>query len=187
MDCLPPAVPKSFKELGTSWLFAEELRVRDVLAHVFGLDRGGRVVVWRRHWCRGNEQKSDPFPRAAQLALQRVHSSASLTRSLCPTSAPYDVGVAPHVDSAEVLGRVSGSRERLPSPSSHRPGLVGLTSGSSGHRGRRTQALEPMSAVARSYSSASVNCAGAMTRCISRYRCSNEKSPWSAKYRLSRA
>ena len=97
---------------------------------------------------------------------------------------------APHhraFHAGAVLGVVSGSRGKLPSPSSHRTGLVGLTSGSSGHRSRRTQSLEPMSAVARSYSSASVNCAGAMTRCISRYRCSSEKSPWSAKYRLSRA
>jgi hypothetical protein len=35
------------------------------------------------------------------------------------------------------LGPVSGSRGKLPSPSSHRTGLVGLTSGSSGRQGRR--------------------------------------------------
>lgn len=38
-----------------------------------------------------------------------------------------------------------------------------------------------------SYSSASFSWAGAVTRCIARSRCSSEKSPWSAKYRLSRA
>jgi hypothetical protein len=35
------------------------------------------------------------------------------------------------------LAVVSSSQGRLPSPSSHRTGLVGLTSGSSGRRGRR--------------------------------------------------
>ncbi len=38
---------------------------------------------------------------------------------------------------------VSGSRGKLPSPSSHRTGLVGLTSGSSGRRGRR-KVLRPV-------------------------------------------
>ncbi len=36
-----------------------------------------------------------------------------------------------------MLAGVSSSRGKLPSSSSHRTGLVGLTSGSSGHRGRR--------------------------------------------------
>jgi hypothetical protein len=43
------------------------------------------------------------------------------------------------------------------------------------------------SITARSYSSAKVSCAGATTRCRSRYRTSKERSPCSAKYRLSRA
>src|SRR6266705_2570223 len=41
------------------------------------------------------------------------------------------------LDYPGALGRVSSSRGKLPSPSSHRTGLVGLTSGSSGHRGRQ--------------------------------------------------
>ena len=83
---------------------------------------------------------------------------------------------------------VSSSRRRLPSPSSHRTGLVGLTSGSSGRRGQRNSiAYSDASITAHSYSSAKVSCAGATTRCRSRYRCSKERSPCSAKYRLSRA
>ena len=45
-------------------------------------------------------------------------------------------------DCRALFGPVSSSRGRSPSPSSHRTGLVGLTSGSSGRRGRRTQSLD---------------------------------------------
>jgi hypothetical protein len=54
---------------------------------------------------------------------------------------------------------LSGSRGRSPSPSSHRTGLVGLTSGSSGHRSRRTQSLEPMPAFRPAASPAQVSTA----------------------------
>jgi hypothetical protein len=57
------------------------------------------------------------------------------------------------------LTPVSGSRGKLPSPSSHRTGLVGLTSGSSGHRSRRTQSLKPMSALRPAASPAPVSTA----------------------------
>src|SRR5438034_5603837 len=50
--------------------------------------------------------------------------------------------------------------------------------------GRIQPAYSDASLAARSYSSASVSCAGATTRCSSRYWCSREKSPCSAKNRL---
>jgi hypothetical protein len=46
----------------------------------------------------------------------------------------------------QIVAGALPSQGKLPSPGSHRTGLVGLTSGSSGHRSRRTQSLEPMSA-----------------------------------------
>ena len=81
----------------------------------------------------------------------------------------------------------SGSQGKLPSPSSQNrtcgPHIRLFGTSGSAH----SSACSDVGMTARSYSSASVSWAGVMTRCISRYRCSSEKSPWSAKYRLSRA
>src|SRR5207237_10385138 len=82
------------------------------------------------------------------IAATNANEDLSIARSTAISD--DERGRPGDLHSVGALARVSSSQGKLPSPSSHRTGLVGLTSGSSGRRGRQefnplipTPALRP--------------------------------------------
>src|SRR5208283_377474 len=94
-----------------------------------------------------------------------------------------DAGYATQREVARAF-RCSASRQgRLPSPTSHRTGLVDPTSGSSGRRGSRPVSYSGTGVSTRSYPNTNGSCCGAVTDSASSlHRCSMDTRPRAAKY-----
>ncbi len=105
------------------------------LGEVLGVSRD-TLARWHRWW--RDVFVRTAFWKAAVAALRKTRKSGLVDPNI------LWIGRGRLSDSWWlVLVPVSGSRGKLPSPSSHRTGLVGLTSGSSGRRGRR-KVLRPV-------------------------------------------